>query len=428
MMSKRTLAAMILSLALGVVSIPGAASGQLPSASTATLATANNYTALARGFTAIALNPAGLGMPGNPKFSFTLLPVQAHAGLSAIGLGDVAAFDGLKIPAATKEEWLQSVIDEGSLSVRSGAAATAFALTAGPVGLQVSSVANINASLGPDAVELALFGNAGRTGTTRNMTLAGTGADVWAATTGAVTLGIPLPGGQGGDMAIGATLKYTIGHVVGVARDNGSLIRANPPGIDLVIPSITPDSLTADNGRGVGLDIGVAWEGSTWAVSTAIQNVFNTFQWTLDNFAYRPGAVVLETDSTSALFDPEPAANAPAALQNELLAQSFGTAFNLGLAYRPSDRVAVTADFRHDSSEGLVQGEGSHVGMGAELRLGPFLALRGGVSRISGGAVHLAGGFGLALGPLNLSAAYLVEKASAGEYRAASVALSFGHN
>ena len=68
MMSKKTVTAMILSLAVGAVSFPGGASGQLPSASTAALATSNNYTALARGFTAIALNPAGRAMPGNPGF------------------------------------------------------------------------------------------------------------------------------------------------------------------------------------------------------------------------------------------------------------------------------------------------------------------------------------------------------------------------
>ena len=369
-------------------------------------------------------------MPGNPGFSFTLLPVQARAGLNAIALGDIAAFEGslMPIPAATKEEWLQSVITEGGLATRGGVAVTPFALSVGPIGLQISTVASVDVSLGPDAVELALFGNAGRTGTTRDMTLAGTGADGWAATTGAVTLGIPLPGAQGGDLAVGATLKYTVGHVVARARDDGSLLRTNPLGIDLVLPSIAPDSLTSNNGTGVGLDIGVAWEGSTWAVSGAIQNVFNTFQWTLDNFAYRPGTVFSDNTSTSVDFNAVPVANAPATVRDELLAQSFGTALNLGLVYRASDRVTVTADFRHDSSEALIQGEGSHIGMGAELRPVPFLSLRGGLSRISGGAVHLAGGFGLRLGPVNLSAAYLVEKASAGEFRAASVALSFGHN
>ena len=73
-------------------------------------------------------------------------------------------------------------------------------------------------------------------------------------------------------------------------------------------------------------------------------------------------------------------------------------------------------------------GEGSHVGVGAEIRLISFIPMRAGVSRIEGGAVHIAGGVGLELGPLHLSAGYLVEKQSDGEFRAASVGLSFAHN
>ena len=430
MMSKRAVAALILSLALGAASFPGGASGQLPSPSTAVLGTANNYTALARGFTAIALNPAGLGMPGNPGFSLTLLPVQAQAGLNAISVADIAAFDGLKIPVATKEEWLQSVINEGSLAAQAGLAVTELALSVGPIGLQISSVAQMDASLGPDAVELALFGNAGRTGTTRDMTLAGTSANGWAATTVAVAfgMGLPAPASQGGSLAVGATLKYTVGHGVLAARDDGSTITANPIGIDLALPSIAPDSFNANSGSGVGLDIGAAWEGSTWTLTAAIQNLFHTFQWDLEGFAYRPGTVLFEADTTATDFDAVPAANAPGALRNEVLAQSFGTALNLGAAYRRSDRLVLTADLRIGGGDTLVQGVGSHIGVGAELRLLPFLPLRGGFSRVSGGAVHFAGGLGLELGPVHFSAAYLTEKNSAGEFRAASFALSFGHN
>ena len=428
MMSKRAVATLILSLALGASSFPGTASGQLPSANTAVLGTANNYSALARGFTAISLNPAGLGMPGNPGFSLTFLPVQVQAGLNAIKVSDIAAFDEMKIPVETKEEWLQSVIDEGSLALRAGVAVTELALSAGPIGLQVSTLFDADASLGPDAVELALFGNAGRTGSARTMNLEGTSGNGWMATTAALSLGIPLAPRHGGSLAAGATLKYTVGHVVGLVRDDGSMITADPIGINLMLPSIAPDSLTGNNGTGLGLDLGIAWEGSVWAFSAALQNVFNTFQWNLDDFAYRPGVVFAEADSTSTDFDAVPAANAPVALQNELLAQSVGTAFTLGAAFRPSDRIALTADFRKDGGETLVFGEGSHIGVGAELRLLSFLPLRGGMSRVSGGAIHFAAGVGLELGPIHFSSAYLTEKNSAGEFRAATFALSFGHN
>ena len=429
-MSKRAATAVILFLSMGAASFPHTAAGQLPSASTAALATANNYTALARGFTAIALNPAGLGMPGNPGFSlsFPFFPVEARAGLNALTLSEIAEFEEQILPDSARDAWLQSVIDEGGLTARVGAAATEFALTAGRVGFQISTVGEAKATIAPDAFELAMFGNAGRTGTARDMTLVGTDANGWAATTAALALGIPVGGGESGTFAVGATLKYTVGHVLVTASDAGSVIRSNPIGIDLALPSIAPDSLTLNNGTGMGLDLGLAWEGSALAVSTSVQNVYNTFQWKLDGFAYRAGDIVLDVDSTATDFDAVAVTNAPATLQDEVLAQSFEPAFNLGVAFRPSERLAVTADFRHDTGEALVLGERSHIGVGVELRLLPFLPLRGGVSRISGGAVQLAGGFGLEMGPLHLSGGYLFEKRSAGEFRAASVALSFRHN
>ncbi len=429
MMSKHTVAAMILSLTLGAASFPRAVSGQLPSASTATLATANNYTALARGFTAIATNPAGLGMPGNPGFSLALFPVQARAGLNAISLSEINAVAGILIPKTTKEAWLQSVTAEGGLTVRAGAALTTFAMTIGPVGFQLSTVGEANATLAPDAFELAMFGNAGlNNGSTRDMTLAGTAVNGWAASTAAVAFAIPLSGGEDGSLALGATVKYTVGHAVVAARDDGSVITANPIGISLSLPSIAPDTFVVDNGTGVGLDLGIAWEGEGFAVSAAVQNVVNTFEWILDDFAFRRGTVFADQDSTSTDFDELPVAGAPGTLRTELLAQRFEPALNVGIAFRPSDRFALTADFRHDSGEALVHGEESHVGVGAEIRLLPFLPIRGGVSRLSGGVVHFAGGFALELGPLHLSAAYLAAKNSPGEYRAGSVALSFAHN
>ena len=392
----------------------------------------------------------GLMVP-TPPFNFSyneiaslptdVVSVDVETATFSLGIQNDLGFDPLrpaatrdgtmtitKIPVETKEEWLQSVIDEGSLALRAGVAVTELALSAGPIGLQVSTLFDADASLGPDAVELALFGNAGRTGSARTMNLEGTSGNGWMATTAALSLGIPLAPRHGGSLAAGATLKYTVGHVVGLVRDDGSMITADPIGINLMLPSIAPDSLTGNNGTGLGLDLGIAWEGSVWAFSAALQNVFNTFQWNLDDFAYRPGVVFAEADSTSTDFDAVPAANAPVALQNELLAQSVGTAFTLGAAFRPSDRIALTADFRKDGGETLVFGEGSHIGVGAELRLLSFLPLRGGMSRVSGGAIHFAAGVGLELGPIHFSSAYLTEKNSAGEFRAATFALSFGHN
>ena len=426
MMSKQT-AAMTLLLALGALTSPNAASSQISAPSPAVLATANNYTALARGFTAIALNPAGLAMPGNPGFTLTFLPVQARAGMSAMSLSDIATYDDMLIPDAVREEWLQTAIDDGGFDLRGGGSVTGLALSIGPVGLQVSTVGAARGSLSPDAFELLLFGNAGRTGTIRDMSLEGTGASTWAATTAALAVGIPLPVVQEGRFALGATVKYTVGHVAGLATDVGSVIRANPFGVDLSLPSIIPaDVDLTDNGSGVGLDLGLAWEGTTWAFSAAVQNVVNSFEWKLDNYEYRLGELTLDGTSVTTNFDAGPAVSTPSAIRDELLAQRFELAFNTGIAFRPSEMLALMADFRHETGEALVIGERSSVGLGAELRVIPFLPLRGGFSRVTDGAYQIGAGFGLELGPVVISAAYLTEKGSAGEFRAASVALSFG--
>jgi len=436
MMSKKTATAVILSLAIGAASFPGAASGQLPSASTAALATANNYTALARGFTAIALNPAGLAMPGNPGFSlsFPAFPVEARAGLNALTVSDINAVEGLALPDSTRDAWLTSVIAEEGLTARAGIAVTEFALSVGPVGFQISTVAQADAMIAPDAFELAMYGNAGRTGTTRDMTLEGTAVNGWAATTAALAFGFPLPDVQGGTFAAGATLKYTLGHVVVTGGEDGtSVIRTNPFMLDLSLPSIAPDSFTVNNftvnnGTGVGLDLGVAWEDSIWAFTASIQNVFHTFQWNLDAHAYRPGELIVDGKSVSDDFDAVPATTAPGVLQNSVLAQSFDPVLILGAAYRVSEKLAVTGDLRKDTGDALVHGAGSHIGMGVEFRGLSFMPLRGGFSRVSGGAVHFAAGLGLELGPVHFSGAYLTEKNAAGEFRAASFALSFAHN
>ena len=198
--------------------------------------------------------------------------------------------------------------------------------------------------------------------------------------------------------------------------------------MDLSLPSIAPDSFTVNNGTGVGLDLGVAWEDLIWAVTASIQNVFHTFHWELDAYAYRPGEVIFDGRAVSDDFDVVPAAGAPVALQDSVLAQSFDPVLILGAAYRVSEKLAVTADLRKDTGDALVLGAGSHIGMGVEFRGVSFLPLRGGFSRVSGGAVHFAGGLGLELGPVHFSGAYLTEKNSAGEFRAASFALSFSHN
>ena len=428
---RRTInAGLLLSLWMIIVQT-GSVSAQLPAASPAVLGMGNNYTALARGFTAIGLNPAGLGMPDNPGFSMALAPVQVRLGVAPLTLTDILEVEGEVVPVDTKIFWLDRITEAGGFSGRAGYDVTPLALTAGRVGLQISTVGQMSANLSPDALELVLFGNAGLNGTARDLTLAGTRVDGWAGTTAALAFGMPVGSVLGQSFAVGMTLKYTVGHVLVLARDAGTIIRSNPVELDVRLPSIAPgEDFSVDNGNGVGLDVGGAWESNKWAVGVTIQNVFNTFEWDLDGFVYRSGeALVNDTVTASDDFDLEqPISNAPSALRQEALGQSFKRAFAVGAAYRATGWITLTADARRDTGDALIASEKSHIGVGLEFRPLRMLPLRGGISRVSGGRTQFAAGLGLILGPVNFSAGLLTEAGSKGEYAVGSFALSFGHH
>ena len=413
-------------------------SAQLPGASPAVLGTGDNYTALARGFTAISVNPAGLGMSDNPGFSLAIVPIQLRIGVDPLTLNNLKSAGDFVVSGTTKAYWLDQITEAGELTSRGGLDATPLAFTTGRVGFQISTVGEGSVELGPDATELVLFGNAGRTGTARDLRLAGTRMDAWAATTAALGFGIPIGGAIDQSFAVGMTLKYTVGHTLVLGRDSGSLIQNNPVEIDLRFPSIAPSSdegssvgsiLRANNGTGVGIDVGGAWQSGKLMVGVTIQNLFNTFEWDLDGFVYRSGKVLVnDTVTTLDDFDLEQAvALAPASLREEALGQRFGPAFAVGMAYRATSKITITADAQHNTSETLVVDEASHLGVGLEFRPVQILFLRSGISLVSTGRSQYAMGLGLVLGPVNLSAGVLSESGS-GDYTVGSVALSFGHH
>ncbi len=69
------------------------ASAQLRSASSAMMGTGGNYTALARGFGAVGINPAGLAMPGSPDFSLTFPSIRGRTGLNPISFSDLKDYE-----------------------------------------------------------------------------------------------------------------------------------------------------------------------------------------------------------------------------------------------------------------------------------------------------------------------------------------------
>jgi hypothetical protein len=419
---KKTIFAFSTLLGLGA-SLPGSGSAQLPQATAAALGLGFNMTASARGFAAVANNPAGLAHPASPGFSLAIPAIAIQTGLGPVELGDFADWQGELLTDPVKAEWLQRIVDSGGQSGTVGAGAAGLALSVGPVGVQVGAIVAGEVRLTPDAAELLLYGNAGRTGSPGDFELEGSAIDGFALSTVAVSFGMRASE----RLFLGATGTYAIGQGLIVARDLGSSVDSDPLGITLQFPVLAPDFENAgfDQGSGVGLDVGALWEGPTLTLGATVQNVFHTFEWKLDEHVYRPGEALFTQGVSSSDFDEQPATAAPQSLLDVVADRGIEPVLSVGAEWRPSSLLSIQGDVRKRVTGGLDIGPELHAGAGVEMRAIPFLPLRAHVAVMTGGA-QVGGGASLVLGPVNLSGAGAYRTGDGNSSVLGMFSLSFG--
>ena len=158
---KRRRWCLTLAAAFTLAALPSPGEGQLTEANAAALGTGSNYTALARGVTALALNPAGLSMPGTPGWSLAVFPFRAHSTLAPLTLSDIGSYSGSNLSAEVRELWLQEILAADRETGDFAADVTEAAFQMGRVGVQVTTLVRGEISVTEPAAELLLFGNAG---------------------------------------------------------------------------------------------------------------------------------------------------------------------------------------------------------------------------------------------------------------------------
>jgi Outer membrane protein transport protein (OMPP1/FadL/TodX). len=384
-------------LLLGWTSIAGA---QLANASTTATALSGAFTARATGYNAVAWNPANLAMPGNPGFSFTLLAVDGSAGLRPIDLNKIHDYQGQFVPTSVREQWLLDVTAQDGQKGGVGGGLTELGLSLGSFAFQLSTKVASDVNLAPDAVEAILFGNAGRTGTVKALNLAGSSLQGAAYSTGAVSYGLPLTSLIPlANFAVGATVKYTVGHGMVLGLDNGSAV--NTSDITLNFPAVIPDTSggkakSGNLGSGVGLDLGGAWTIPGFRFGVNVQNVVNTFKWDTTKFVVRPvsGLFNVDTSYTNSKGPDQPYSTAPAALRAKVAAMKFKPVIAAGMSFDWLPQMTVSADIRQQAGDGIEVGPKSLIAAGVEYRIIPFIPLRAGVSTMTGG-FGVSGGLGV---------------------------------
>ena len=403
-MTRRTVAAAVLLMA---ISAPVRA--QIPNASPAAYGMALNYTALARGYEAVSWNPANLAMPGRPFFSFGTGIVGGTVGMDPVDFKMMHSFSGLVVDSTTRHAWVDLVRASGRQRARIDGGLTPLALSVGPIGLQVGVSTYLNLDLSPDAFEAAMFGNAGLNGgQPKSLDLTGTGVETGTISAAAVSFALPLPfkftaGVLGSEhLAVGITGKYVVGNALFIAQDGGSVLGASS--LDYKFPLVGPkvDDPTAEYdgqlGVGTGADLSASWSAGRWRVGALMENVFNSFKWDTTKLAYQSNSGYYDQNTDSSSSGELPYGQAPVALRDRIAAQQFKPALNVGVAFKATDFLTVTADLHQQTGgdDAISIGPKNRMGVGAELRMIPFLRLRGGVASVSDGW-QAGAGFGIHL-------------------------------
>jgi hypothetical protein len=399
-------------------------------ASAAATAMGGNYTAVARNFNAVAWNPANLGLSGNSRFSIAVSP-QIGVGTGPITLQDMNDYAGIVVPQTVRETWLQKVIDNNGQNLGGDADFTPLALSIGRFAFSATTTLRADGNLPPAMAELLLFGNAGRTGLPADYTLADLALDANATTAFGLSYGRRVPLVPVGDLAIGVTGKYMIGHGLASMRDDGSTITSNPLQILIDAPLVLSDTAEVmNNGSGFGFDVGATWQVGNLSASAVVHDVVSTFAWKTENLYYIPVRATFDQDSsTSSIEDILPLSSASPAVQDALRARIEQSKVNpmlaLGVAWTGFKRLTLAADLRQRFGEGIELGPQTQVGVGAELRLIPFVPLRAGVTTLGEG-MRYSGGFGLEFGVFNLQAAAMVMAAEGRNDTGFGLTMSFG--
>lgn len=398
-------------------------------ASAAATAMGGNYTATARNFNAAAWNPANLGLDGNSRFSIALSP-QFAMGSGPITLKDLADYEGVVVPQQVRESWLQKVIDNGGQDLGGDMHITPLAMSIGRFAFTATTSVRADGVVPPSVVALGMFGNAGRTGVAEDYDLADLALDANVTSTLALAYGRRVPLVPVGDFAIGVTAKYIIGHGAASMRDNGSTITSSPTAINVDAPIVVTDTADWKSGSGFGFDVGATWKVGNLRASAVVHDLFTTFSWKTDNLYYLPVRATFEQGSNSEVVDSLlPLSSAPQALQDELRSRIQAAeptpTLALGVAWSGLPRLTLAADLRQRFGEGLDLGPDTQIGVGAELRLIPFVPLRAGVTTLGDG-MRLSAGLGLEFGVVNFQFAGQLLQAEGRNDTGFGFTLSFG--
>lgn len=384
---------------------------------------AGAYAGLARGYEAAAWNPALLGMKGQPRWSFALPALDISATMLGPNVFDM--FDVMRkgddLTDADRQKLLDAIPGSG-LELRANGRGNWAGLSFGPVALGIASTGLVSGNIGRELIDLMLYvrqyGDIDPTRLT-DYRVGNTIARAAAYTTISAAYGhaidlpiVPFP------LSVGIGGRYIIGHELQRGRIFEPTVDLDRQDIDISVLAVR-----SKGGSGYTMDLGLAAQPLPWlTISLAVDNLGQKMTWDeeielrgqefsgkefsdmgisdlMDRFEPRP-------------FDPTGAQLGAYELARDLFIQSyFPRTVRAGVGIQSRTTGTVLG-----ATYSSIQGKGdlhsgwpkyASVGIEQKLPLLSFITLRGGYATSMDGASALTGGFGLGLGPLNLTTALI---------------------
>ena len=341
--------------------------------------------ALARGVHAPAWNPANLGLPDNPKFSYTFVSLSAGIANNSFDRGDVYDFEGRHWSLQDKNAIFDLIPDKG-LKLNMGVSARLLSMSINRFALTIEVDADGWAQVDKTFFDLFLNGN--------YMDRDYTFHDVDGRGTGVASIGFswgqPFEVDFADVFAVGATFKML--HGIGYASVDSlyGLFRTDT-GQGMRINGAFKTKMAVGNfGWGINLGAAAVFQ-ENWTASLSLSNLFGSLPWERNVEKtvgyYRGDSLwIANMDDEESTFE-------------DSIRTEKGGGFNLkpptvlriGGAYTDG-KTTLTADYVQGFREGLLTSTTPQFSVGTEWRGLSWFPLRAGV--IFGGRM----GFGTSVG------------------------------
>jgi hypothetical protein len=358
------------------------------------------YTAAARGVHAADWNPANLGLPDNPPFTFSLFSVSAGVGNNSFSINtyNEYAVDDYWDPDEV-EKLLDQIPDDG-LGVDVLADIRVLSFSAGRFALALTGRAGVSAMIDRTVLEIPFEGT--RVGETYRFD----DMDATSLAVGNVKIsyGSPMRVSFADTFAVGGSFHMDVGGGYGTVDTSRLRLDVGTYGFNI---DGRYSARMAPMGRGWGADLGAAAKiGKKWTISAGLINVLGSIRWKRDVKRFT-GLVVGDSvgvlDFSKDKDDEEEAEEEEDAVQDTAW-ESHAGAFSkkapaelhLGCLYREGNTSLAVDLVQGFSNTGWVTTR-PRLAVGTEWRRVRWLPLRAGV--VMGGRIGFGTSFGFGVRP-----------------------------